>query len=85
MQREGTLLKKEAGLKLIFQGKEHPYVHCIVADIHDPERSFECRVIDEEDISIAVGEPIKLDVLKVITDRRSGVVYFDCRLSTTSE
>ena len=80
MTRSGILLEKEPGLKTIFQGSEHSYVRCVVADTVDPERHFECRVLDEEDIPIAVGEPITLEVIKVVTDRRSGVVRFDCRL-----
>jgi len=83
MTRVGTLLEKKAGLKTIFQGEEHAYVHCVIADIADPERHFECRVLDEEDIPVAVGERITLEVIKVVTDRRSGVVRFDCRLSKT--
>ncbi|GAC1631383.1 MAG: hypothetical protein NVS4B7_19460 [Ktedonobacteraceae bacterium] len=83
MTRSGTLLAKEPGLKTIFQGEEHPYVRCTIADITDPERHFECRVLDEIDIPIAIGEPISLEVIKVITERRSGVVRFDCRLIKT--
>ena len=81
MTRAGTLLEKEPGLTTIFQGEEHPYVRCVIADIADPERHYECRVLDEEDIPVAVGESITLEVIKVVTDRRSGVVRFDCRLS----
>jgi len=83
MTRAGTLLEKEPGLKTIFQGEEHPYVRCVIADTVDPERHFECRVLDEEDIPIAIGERITLEVIKVVTERRSGVVRFDCRLSKT--
>ena len=83
MTRTGTLLEKEGGLKTIFQGEEHAYVRCVIADIADPQRHFECRVLDEEDIPVAVGERITLEVIKVVTDRRSGVVRFDCRLSKT--
>ena len=81
MTRAGTLLEKEPGLTTIFQGEEHPYVRCVIADITDRERHFECRVLDEKDIPVAVGERITLEVIKVVTDRRSGVVRFDCRLS----
>ena len=81
MTRAGTLLQKEPGLTTIFQGEEHSYVRCVIADITDPERHFECRVLDEEDIPVAVGESITLEVIKVVTDRRSGIVRFDCRLS----
>jgi hypothetical protein len=80
MIREGTLLEKEPGLRTIFQGEEHSYVRCVIADKVDPERHFECRVLDEKDIFISIGESIRLEVLKVVTERRSGVVRFDCRL-----
>ncbi len=80
MTRAGILLEKEPGLKTIFQGEEHPYVRCVIGDTLDPERHFECRVLDEEDISTAIGEHITLEVIKVVAERRSGVVRFDCRL-----
>ena len=80
MTRSGTLLEKEPGLQTIFEGSEHPYVRCVIADVTDPERHFECRVLDEQDISIAIGDQITLEVIKVITDRRNGVVRFDCHL-----
>ena len=80
MNRAGILLEKEPGLKTIFQGSEHSYVRCVIADMVDPERHFVCRVLDEEDLPVAVGEPITLEVIKVVTERRSGIVRFDCRL-----
>lgn len=83
MIRVGTLLEKEPGLSTIFQGAEHSYVRCVIADVGDPERHFECRVLDEDDLPISVGGPIRLEVIKVVTERRSGVVRFDCRLIKT--
>ena len=83
MTRAGILLEKEPGLTTIFQGEDHPYVRCVIADTVDPERHFECRVLDEVDIPYSVGELITLEVIKVVTERRSGVVRFDCRLSKT--
>ncbi|GER88427.1 hypothetical protein KDW_25890 [Dictyobacter vulcani] len=83
MIREGTLISKEPGLHTIFQGEEHNYVRCVIADLIDTERHFECRVLDETDIAIAIGEPIKLEVIKVVTERQSGVVRFDCHLIHT--
>lgn len=80
MTREGILLEKEPGLNTIFQGEEHPYVRCVIADKVDPQRHFACRVLDELDIPMSVGDPIMLDVVKVVTERQSGVVRFDCRL-----
>ncbi len=85
MIREGTLLIKESGLRTIFQGQEYPYVRCVIADAADPERHFECRVLDEDDVPIAIGEPIKLEVIKVVTERQSGIVRFDCRLIKTQD
>jgi len=83
MTRAGILLEKTPGLTTIFEGSEHNYVHCVIADANDPERHFECRVLDEVDIPISIGESIELEVVKVITERRSGVVRFDCRLVKT--
>lgn len=80
MIRSGTLVEKEVGLKTIFQGSEHSYVRCVIADVTDPTRQFECRVLDEDDVPPAVGEPIALEVIHVVTDRKSGTVRFDCRL-----
>lgn len=85
MTRTGTLLEKEAGLHTIFEGKERPYVHCVIADSIDPERHFVCRVLDEDDIAVAIGQQITLEVIKVVTERQSGVVRFDCRLPKTQQ
>ncbi|HZS75148.1 MAG TPA: hypothetical protein VFA41_00925 [Ktedonobacteraceae bacterium] len=85
MTRSGTLLEKEPGLKTIFQGSEHGYTRCLIADINDPERHFECRVLDEEDIPVSVGEQLTLEVIKVITDRKTGSVYFYSRLVKANE
>lgn len=85
MTRAGTLLEKEPGLRTIFQGEEHSYVRCVIADTVDPERHFECRVLDEDDIPFSIGDLITLEVIKVVTERRSGVVRFDCRLSKPQE
>lgn len=85
MVRSGTLLEKEPGLKTVFQGEEHPYVRCVIADTADPERHFECRVLDETDIPISIGGPIRLEVIKVVTERHSGVVRFDCHLLKSSQ
>ncbi len=80
MTRSGILLEKEPGHTTIFQGSEHNYVRCVIADATDPERHFECRVLDEVDVPYAIGESIELEVVKVVTERRSGIVRFDCRL-----
>lgn len=78
--RSGILVEKEPGLTIVFQGSEHRYVRCVIADAGDAERRFECRVLDEDDVPVPVGGPITLEVVKVITERRSGIVRFYCRL-----
>jgi hypothetical protein len=78
VKRTGTLLAKEAGLRAFIAGEERPYVRCVIADPADPTRHFECRVLDESDLPVAVGEPITLEIIRAITDRRSGQVRFDC-------
>jgi hypothetical protein len=78
--RSGILVEKEPGLTIVFQGSDHRYVRCVIADMNDAERRFECRVLDEDDVPVSVGEPITLEVVKVITERRTGLVYFYCRL-----
>lgn len=81
MIRSGIVIEKESNLRTVFQGQDHSYVRCVIADVEDPERHFECRVLDQEEIAASIGDPITLEVVKVITDRRSGVVRFDCRLT----
>lgn len=78
MTRSGTLIEKEPGLTAVFQGEEHAYVRCILADANDPTRQFECRVLDVEDIPTTPGQSITLEVIHVITDRNSGKVRFYC-------
>ncbi len=85
MTRAGILLEKTPGLTTVFEGSEHSYVRCVIADTTDPGRHFECRVLDEVDIPVSIGESIELEVVKVITDRQNGVVRFDCRLVKTQE
>lgn len=85
MIREGILLAKEPGLHTSFQGEEHLYVRCVIADVANPDRHLECRVLDEADVPISIGEPIKLEVVKVVTERQSGIVRFYCRLITTQQ
>ncbi|GHO74287.1 hypothetical protein KSD_20580 [Ktedonobacter sp. SOSP1-85] len=80
MIRAGILVVKETGQKTTIQGEEHRYVRCVLADDTNPERRFECRVLDVDDVGVNIGEPIQLQVQKVVTDRRSGVVRFDCTL-----
>jgi hypothetical protein len=78
--RSGILVEKEPGLTVMFEGSEHRYIRCVIADANDPKRHFECRVLDEDNIPISIGESITVEVVKVITERRSGIVRFYCRL-----
>jgi hypothetical protein len=77
---EGTLLSKETGLRAFFEGVEQPYVRCTIARLDDPERHAEARVVGVEDVPVAIGDHVKLEVTRVVTDRREGVVRFDCKL-----
>jgi hypothetical protein len=79
VKRTGRLLAKESGLWASIGGEEHPYVRCVIADLNDPKRHFDCRVLDEQDLPVAIGELITLEVIRAITDRRNGQVRFDCR------
>lgn len=85
IMRSGILIEKTPALTGIFQGEKHPYVHCIVADAVDPQRRFECRVLDEEDIPVAVGQLLMLEVIKVVTDRKNSSVRFDCRFVSSDK
>ncbi|HEY7985202.1 MAG TPA: hypothetical protein VID73_13580 [Ktedonobacterales bacterium] len=77
---EGTVLSKETGLRASFEGREQPYVRCVIARLDDPERHAEARVVGLEDLPVEVGGVVRLEVTRVVTDRREGVVRFDCRL-----
>ena len=77
---EGTLISKETGLRASFEGTEQPYVRCVISRLDDPVRHAEARVVGLEDIPVEVGGTVRLEVTRVVTDRREGVVRFDCRL-----
>lgn len=77
---EGTVLTKETGLSAIFEGVEQPYVRCVIARLDQPEVHAEARIVGLEDLPIPIGGAIKLEVVRAITDRRAGVVRFDCKL-----
>jgi hypothetical protein len=80
---EGTVVSKETGLRAVFEGVEQPYVRCVVARLDDPQRHAEARVVGLEDIPQAVGDTIRLESFRVVTDRAAGVVRFDCHLLPT--
>ena len=77
---EGTIVEKEVGLRASFQGVERPYVRVTVARLDAPEVMRHARIYDVEEIPQQVGEQISLDVLRVTTDRKTGTVWFDCKL-----
>jgi hypothetical protein len=79
---EGTIISKEPDLSASFEGREQPYVRCTIARIDHPEVQSEARIIGQTDIPQGVGDRIKLDVIRTVTDRHAGVVRFDCHLLT---
>jgi hypothetical protein len=81
---EGTILSKETGLSAVFEGVEQPYVRCVIARLDAPEVHAEARVVGLSDVPAPVGGRIKLEVTRTITDRRAGVVRFDCKLLEAS-
>ncbi len=79
---EGTIVGKESGLSASFEGREQPYVRCTIARIDHPEVQSEARIIGLDDIPQGVGDRVRLEVLRTVTDRQAGVVRFDCHLLT---
>jgi hypothetical protein len=77
---EGTILEKETGLSAFFDGVEQPYVRCLIARLDRPEVHAEARIVGVGDIPAGVGDRVKLEVTRAITDRKAGMVRFDCRL-----
>ena len=77
---EGTILTKETGLTAVFEGVEQPYVRCTIARIDNPDVHSEARIIGISDLDVPVGGRVRLEVMRTITDRRAGVVKFDCKL-----
>lgn len=77
---EGTVVKKETGLRAVFEGIEQPYVRLTVARLDDPERMAEARVVGLEDIPQSLGDVVRLESYRTVTDRAAGVVRFDTHL-----
>lgn len=77
---EGTIVTKETGLRASFEGAEQPYVRLAVARLDDPQRMAEARVVGLADIPQAVGDVVRLESYRAVTDRAAGVVRFDCHL-----
>jgi hypothetical protein len=55
-------------------------VRCVVARLDDPQRHAETRIVGVDDIPQQVGDVVRLEAYRVVTERREGVVRFDCRL-----
>jgi hypothetical protein len=78
---EGTITEKQNGLRASFQGSERPYVRAVVSRLDAPDVMRHVRIYDVEEISQKVGDTIRLEVLRVTTDRKTGTVWFDCKLA----
>lgn len=77
---EGTVVSKETGLRAVFEGVEQPYVRCVIARLDQPEVHAEARIVGLDDLPIPTGGAVRLEVVRAITDRKAGVVRFDCKL-----
>ena len=77
---EGTIVDKETGLRASFEGTEQPFVRLTISRLDDPERHAEARVVGMEDLPVGIGGYVRLEVTRVVTDRREGVVRFDSKL-----
>lgn len=78
---EGTITEKQVGLRASFQGAERPYVRAVVSRQDAPDVMRQVRIYDVSDIPQKVGDAIRLEVLRVTTDRKTGTVWFDCKLA----
>lgn len=77
---EGTILSKETGLTAFFEGVEQPYVRCTIARLDNPEVHAEARIVGMADLDVPIGGVVRLEVVRTVTDRKAGVVKFDCKL-----
>ncbi len=77
---EGTLVAKEEGLSAVFEGTLQPFVACQIARLDHPEIHSEARIVGLEHLDVPIGGTLRLEVTRTITDRRAGVVRFDCKL-----
>ena len=77
---EGTIVSKEEGLSATFSGVEQPYVRCTIARLDHPEVHSEARILGLNQLDTPIGGAVRLEVLRAITDRKAGVVRFDCTL-----
>ncbi|MGO8949715.1 MAG: hypothetical protein ACLQUY_19090 [Ktedonobacterales bacterium] len=77
---EGTVVTKEEGLSAVFEGTEQPYVRCEIARLDHPEIHSEAWIVGLNRLDVPIGGTVKLEVTRAVTDRRAGVVRFDCKL-----
>jgi hypothetical protein len=77
---EGTIVSKETGLSAFFEGVEQPYVRCTIARLDHPEVHAEARIVGMAELAVPIGGVVRLEVVRTVTDRKAGVVKFDCRL-----
>lgn len=77
---EGIVVTKEEGLSAFFEGVERSYVRCMIARLDHPEIQSEARIVGLDRLEVPVGGIVKLEITRTITDRRAGVVRFDCKL-----
>ncbi len=77
---EGTIVNKETGLTAFFEGVEQPYVRCTISRLDNPEVHAEARIVGITDLDVPIGGVVRLEVVRTVTDRKAGVVKFDCRL-----
>jgi hypothetical protein len=77
---EGTIITKEIGQSASFEGQIQPFVRCTISRLSHPDVQSEARIIGQADIPQNVGDIVRLEVIRAITDRRAGVVRFDCHL-----
>jgi hypothetical protein len=77
---EGTIISKETGLSAFFEGVEQPYVRCTIARLDHPEVHAEARIVGMAELDVPIGGVVRLEVVRTVTDRKAGVVKFDCRL-----
>lgn len=77
---EGTVLTKETGLRASFEGIEQPFVRCTIARLDQPDVHAEARIIGLDELPVPIGGQVRLEVVRAITDRKAGVVRFDCKL-----
>ncbi len=77
---EGTVLTKETGLRASFEGVEQPYVRCTIARLDQPDVHAQARIIGLDELPVPIGGQVRLEVVRAITDRKAGVVRYDCEL-----